>query len=61
MSPDLLQSHLVALLLFAWLSATALAVIYRPPGRRLRFGLKVFLAFTLGTLACAWLMAAVGR
>lgn len=61
MSPDLLQSHLVALLLFSWLSATALAVIYRRPGRRLRFGLKVFLAFTLGTLAGAWLMAAVGR
>ncbi len=61
MTVDLLQSHLFVLLVFSALSATALAVIYRPRGRRLRYGGKVFAAFTLGTLAASWLMAWLGR
>ena len=61
MTADLLQSHLAMLLIFSGLSATALAVVYRPPGRRLRYGARIFAAFTLGTIVAAWAMAWLGR
>jgi hypothetical protein len=53
-------SHLQALVLFAALTATVLAVVQRPRGRRRRFGLAVFGAFVLGAIALSWLMAGLG-
>lgn len=61
MSLDLLDSHLVVLLLFSGLVATALAVLYRPAGRRLGYGARIFAAFTVGSFTASWLMAWLGR
>jgi len=53
-----IESHLLALVVFAALTSTVLAVLYRPRGQRLRYGLAVFGAFVLGAVGLAWLMAA---
>lgn len=52
----MIQSHLVALLVFSGLVAFVFAQLLRDPGERWRFGLKVFLAFVGSTLAIGWLL-----
>ncbi len=54
----MIHSHLQALMVFAALTSTVLALLYRPRGRRLAFGLAIFACFVLGAVGLAWLMAA---
>lgn len=56
----MISSHLQALVVFAALTATVLATLYRPRGRRLAYGLALFALFVLGAVGMAWLMS-LGR
>jgi hypothetical protein len=51
------KSHLVALLVFAALTAAVFATLLRDdPRDRVRFGLMAFAAFVLSTFVVGWLM-----
>lgn len=53
----LLHSHLVALVAFAALVSTVLAMLARDDAReRLRFGVKVFAGLVLSVITLGWLM-----
>jgi hypothetical protein len=57
LTPALLQSHLLNLLVFSALASTVFATLLRDDtGSRLRFGLKAFGAFVLVTLVLGWIM-----
>ena len=54
----MIPSHLVALLVFSFLTSVVFATLMRDDLRsRLRFGLIVFAAFTLSAFVVGWIMA----
>lgn len=53
----MMQSHVIALLVFSALVSSVFATILREDGRaRLRFALVVFAAFVLSAILVGWLM-----
>ncbi len=53
-----MHSHLLALLLFAALTSTALAALARDePREGVRLAVRLFLGLVLGALLCGWLMS----
>ncbi len=53
----ILESHLVTMIIYAFLVSLVLALIRRPDLKsRLRYGLTLFLIMTLASLAFGWFM-----
>ena len=55
------KDHLPLLVLQAGLIAWFLALLWKEPGRRRGFFLRIWLALLGGSAAVAWLMSAAGR
>lgn len=53
----ILDSHLLTMIIYAFLVSLVLAIIRRPDLKsRLRYGLTLFLIMTLASLAFGWFM-----
>lgn len=53
----ILESHLLTMIIYAFLVSLVLALIRRPDLKsRLRYGLTLFLIMTLASLAFGWFM-----